>query len=285
MFINMLKSAAWFMLYFIASFVGTIIAVVAQLLLFGFEWPLESGDVDVWTNAIIEFVLQTAVPGLISASIICIVTFLIYKKINKEPLDIYKVEKGRAVFCVGLGLLLNAGITLFLALIDSIIPSSATDALESSTNIALTGNFFVVLLGTGILVPIMEEIVFRYGIHKTLAKSNVIVAYIISSLIFGIMHGNILQAIYAAVLGFVFAVVLTNTDNLWYPIIMHMTVNTSSTILTQFVDTVPEWIMMLGLAGIGIAIVVPFLGKESIKTMFVSKKESVVFENSDDYVN
>lgn len=280
MFVNILKSIAWVALYFIASFIGAIGALVGHLLIFGFEIP-NTDNADILADSIVELVLKTAVPGLIIAAIICIIAFLVYKKLNKEPLDIKKVEGDRAFFCVGLGLLLNAVITLVLGLLTSIIPPSANEALDSSLNIALTGNFFVLLIGTGILVPIMEEIIFRFGVHKTIAQSNVVVAYIVSSLFFGIMHGNIIQGIYAAVLGFVFALILTKTDNIWYPIIIHMSINSSSTIITQFLDTTPEWIFMVAMAGGGLAIVVPMLFKKNIREMFTGKPVAVIAEGED----
>lgn len=277
MFVNILKSIAWVAFYFIASFVGSIVALVGHLLIFGFDTPLDS-DIDTLTNAIIELVLETAVPGLIIASIVCIIGFLIYKKLNKESLDIKKIEGDRAVFCVGFGFVLNAAITLVLGLLNSVIPQSANDALESSLNIALNGNFFILLLGTGILVPIMEEIIFRYGVHKSIAKSNIIVGYIVSALVFGAMHGNIIQGTYAAVLGFIFAIILQKTDNIWYSIIIHMAINSSSTVAMEAMNIMPEWAFMVLMSGVGLVIVVPMLFKKNIRDMFVGRKMVAVEE-------
>ena len=131
----------------------------------------------------------------------------------------------------------------------------------------------MLLLGTGILVPIMEEIIFRHGVHKTISQSNIVVGYIISALVFGIMHGNIIQGTYAAILGFIFAVVLTKTDNLWYPILMHMAINSSSTIAMQTIDIIPEWVFMVGIAGVGLGIVIPMLFRKNIRAMFIGENK------------
>ena len=111
--------------------------------------------------------------------------------------------------------------------------------------------------------------------------TSLVLKYIISSLFFGIMHGNIIQGIYAAVLGFVFALILTKTDNIWYPIIIHMSINSSSTIITQFLDTTPEWVFMVAMAGGGLAIVVPMLFKKNIREMFTGKPVAVIAEGED----
>ena len=273
MFVNILKSIAWVALYFLASMIGTVVAIVGDLLINGFNWPANSNDVDALADAIIELILKTAVPGLIFASIICIIVFVVYKKLNKETLDIKKIEGDRAIFSIGFGLVLNVAISLVLALLSSLIPQSATDALDTSLSIALNGNFFVLILGTGILVPIMEEIIFRHGMHKTISQSNIIVGYIVSALVFGIMHGNIIQGAYAAILGFIFAVVLTKTDNIWYPILMHMAINSSSTIAMQVIDVMPELTFMVLMAIIGLAIVIPMLFRKNIRDMFIGENK------------
>ena len=117
MFVNILKSIAWVAFYFIASTIGSIVALLGQVFIFGFEFPTDVENVDAWVDAIVQLVLETAVPGLIIAAIICIIGFLIYKKLNKEPLDMKKIEGDRALFCVGAGLILNAAISLVLALV------------------------------------------------------------------------------------------------------------------------------------------------------------------------
>ena len=64
------------------------------------------------------------------------------------------------------------------------------------------------ILSYGILAPLGEETVFRgivYGKLKSI--SNVPIAVILSGLAFGLFHGNLVQAVYATVLGIVLALV------------------------------------------------------------------------------
>ena len=63
---------------------------------------------------------------------------------------------------------------------------------DSSTNI------IVALICTGIIGPILEELIFRGIVYNNLKKfTNITKSVIITGLIFGIFHGNIIQFIYA----------------------------------------------------------------------------------------
>ena len=56
----------------------------------------------------------------------------------------------------------------------------------------------------------------------------------ISGLIFGIYHGNLLQAIYASMLGMVFAYILEMSGIIWSCVLLHMGANVWSLIISQF---------------------------------------------------
>ena len=50
-------------------------------------------------------------------------------------------------------------------------------------------------------------------------------AAVISGLIFGIYHGNLVQAVYASLLGIVFAYILDISGCLWSSVLLHMGAN------------------------------------------------------------
>ena len=88
------------------------------------------------------------------------------------------------------------------------------------------------ILCTGILAPAMEEIIFRYGLFNKLKKKNLTVAFIVSSFLFGLMHGNIIQGGYAFLIGMIIAYIYNKTENLLDAILIHVGVNLSSVIYT-----------------------------------------------------
>ncbi len=71
------------------------------------------------------------------------------------------------------------------------------------------------LLGSCLVIPIAEELLFRGVVYKRLKLYfGVTPALIGSALIFGIMHVNLVQFLYAAVIGLLLAFVLEKTGKL-----------------------------------------------------------------------
>lgn len=274
MFKNILKSVAWISLYFATSIIGSIIAVIIYLLFGIIPIPDNIDNPNILMDFTMELIVKSAIPGIIIASLICITLYIFYKLIKKDTIKIADIDVRKVIFCIGLGLFLNAILSIFLTLLSPIIPSAFNNTLNDMLNMVLAGNPIVVLLGTGILGPIMEEIIFRHGIHRTLSRSNVIVGYVISSLLFGLAHGNLLQGAYATVLGLIFAFILTNTDNLLYPILIHITINTSSTIISFLPKDTPELLVLVIMFAISLMLIVPLIKTNSVKQLF-TKTENI----------
>ena len=92
----------------------------------------------------------------------------------------------------------------------------------------------LLILITVILGPIAEELIFRY---MTFGRMRFYLgskwAIILSSLLFGIYHANMLQFIYCTLLGIVLAIIYDRSGNLWITIAAHMAINFAS-ITTYF---------------------------------------------------
>lgn len=73
-----------------------------------------------------------------------------------------------------------------------------------------------------ICIPILEELVYRGIIAgQLLVWRGTVVAMMISSLLFGAMHFNLVQFLYAFLVGLALAYVYTKTNKLWIVIIAH----------------------------------------------------------------
>lgn len=82
------------------------------------------------------------------------------------------------------------------------------------------------------LAPLVEECVFRGAIERRLLEKNwnPIWAIVISALIFGIFHMNLLQGMTAFILGLFLGWVYYRTRNIWLCIFVHAVNNTWSTV-------------------------------------------------------
>lgn len=109
----------------------------------------------------------------------------------------------------------------------------------SATYQSVTRKFFggiviFEILGPCILVPILEEYVFRGLVYKRLREwLGVAWAVVISAIIFGMMHMNIVQFVYAGLLGIFLAFCVEWTKHLYGAILAHMAANTISVIRTE----------------------------------------------------
>ena len=216
-------------------------------------------------------VLSMVIYALLFSSILNILYFVIIFKIKKEN-PIKKVSVSNIIKYLSFGVLFNLMISFILNAIFGIIPSSANLELESMTNMIMSGNFIVVLLSVGILGPIVEELVFRYGIFKQLEKINYIFAIIISSLLFGIMHMNLVQSTYATLLGILFAFVYHKTNNLMYPILLHIGINSSSVIASKLFSS--DWV------GLGVCVSVSLIAILVVALFNVKNKNKEIKDNN-----
>ncbi|MBE6753906.1 MAG: CPBP family intramembrane metalloprotease [Ruminococcaceae bacterium] len=82
-----------------------------------------------------------------------------------------------------------------------------------------------------ICAPILEEFIFRGMIFKSLSRYGVVFAAITNSLLFGLLHGNLQQAPFAALIGIVFSYAALRTGSIRLPILLHFGVNFFSTLV------------------------------------------------------
>lgn len=112
-------------------------------------------------------------------------------------------------------------------------------------------NIYLAILSSGIIGPILEEMLFRYvflnRLRNFFTTRN---AILLSSLVFALLHGNIITMIYAFIMGFIFAYVYVKYDNIKVSIMCHIGANTIVIFLTSF----NIWILLLGLFGVWISI-------------------------------
>ena len=230
---NILKSSVYFIIYFVLQMVSMVGMLVYEIASGASTFTMD--DPELMAEELMDVLYKVSVPSLIISAILFFAIFILYKIIRKHPFDFKKIEVNKLLFFMCIGFLLNIVITLVVSGISLVLPKELVDALNASTDAALTGqSFALILLGTGILVPLLEELVFRYGICGTMARKNALAALIVSSLVFGIVHGNLIQGTYAAILGLIFGIVYLKTKNIWYPAIMHMAINSSTVVVSCF---------------------------------------------------
>ena len=108
------------------------------------------------------------------------------------------------------------------------------ETYQQLTELLYSAPLWFQLLGTGVIVPLCEELIFR-GLMYGRLKDYVPVrwALLMSALAFGISHGNLVQGIYGFTLGYLMAYLYERTGKLWVPVLFHIVANTISVLITE----------------------------------------------------
>ena len=93
------------------------------------------------------------------------------------------------------------------------------------SDMTLSSPLWVNLLFVGILAPIMEEIFYRKLLIDRWRRYGDLFAALLSSLVFGLIHGNFSQFFYAFAVGFLFGLVYVQTGRIRYTVLLHMAIN------------------------------------------------------------
>lgn len=198
-------------IYIITTIVVTIVVPIMIIVLFKSKVSFE--------NLVGDYGLLIT---LISQTITLLILLLIYKKdiktypkIKKE-LDLKTILYG-SLFIMTIGIISG----YLMDFINYLFPSFG-NGYDKIENMFTNSYFISVFASTCVLAPIMEEIMFRGIIlNNLLSKRNIWYSIIVSSLMFGLIHLNLLQGTNAFILGIVLAIVFIKTRNIYACIIGH----------------------------------------------------------------
>ena len=235
---------------------------VQLILSFAVQFAIFLQNPSITEEALTEKLLGYSIELTVASNLLALgIYFLIYyiaKKSLLKKVDISLPDKqsylptliagatGQFVTSLVLGLLMN---------VIKIFPQKWVDALNENGDIVTNANPVLSFFAVVILAPVFEEILCRGLILGTLRKTMPKwYAIVLSASIFGIIHGNPIQFIYATALGILLGWLYTKFDSIWIPILCHLAFNLVST-LAGYVD--PENILATVLLGLIIYASVP----------------------------
>lgn len=165
----------------------------------------------------------------------CGIVFLQWYRKQKEK----RTPAGtHEVFCIRnliiyliTGFATQVAVSMCLVLILPLFPQTQAKYMLLLESL-IGGNVLVTVLATVILAPIVEEIIFRELMTKKLCKLFPFwFVNIIQAITFGIYHLNIVQAVYAFVLGLLLGFVAYRLKSVWASVVLHGTINASALVI------------------------------------------------------
>ena len=121
------------------------------------------------------------------------------------------------------------------------------------------------IIRTVLVAAFVEEICLRGTVMGNLRQYGDKFAIGAAAVVFGIMHGNLIQAPFALIAGCVMGYLSIKCGSLWVAVIIHAINNSLSVLISYLIDIVPEKTAMLmqvliiyGLAAVGVFCLVAF---------------------------
>lgn len=129
----------------------------------------------------------------------------------------------------------------------------------------------IMTIYTCVIAPITEELFYRGMLLNVLSKSNQRFAVFATAFFFGLGHGNIPQFILATLLGVFLAHITLKHGSIIPAIIVHIFVNTLSTVIGYIVVisnvfSVMTYLALLGAAMVGAILLLVFRGGDKLPT-------------------
>jgi len=215
--------------------------VITYLVLIGWcVYEMKVNNVTLSEDFINGLVLSRGMEITVIADIICLVIFgIIYLKRSKgkySPLNMKPIDYVY-VLLLGLFAMYAAENLVSLINIEGIIGN-----YSDVENMLLKGGLFTQILLIGILIPIFEEVMYRgviYGYFKE--GFGLICGFVFTSLLFGVMHGNLEQGFYAFMISIVFIYGYEKFKTLLAPILMHVLNNSMTIVLNYYMTEEPAY--------------------------------------------
>ena len=172
---------------------------------------------------------MTLLSGLLTLAVVAVFYRLRRRELRRE---LWLRPVGRQVWLtvVGLAMMLYWLVTLLF----SLLPMEWLESYaEASAPLDETG--LMMTLGTVVVAPVVEEVIFRGLVLSRLNRAMPgWPALLLSSAVFGVLHGHPVWALYAGLLGVAFGLVAMRTGSILPTIVMHITFNGIGQLHTVF---------------------------------------------------
>ncbi len=148
--------------------------------------------------------------------------------------------------------------TLIMTLIHAVAPAAMEEYTQMVEESGLGQYSVMWAIATLILPPLTEEIIFRGLIMRYLRRAGAcfVVANLIQAVMFGIFHMNLVQGIYATVLGFILGYLAHRYKTLVMPMFMHLVYNFFGTVLVELENRLMPDAVLTGIVLLSVPLIV-----------------------------
>ena len=109
-----------------------------------------------------------------------------------------------------------------------------SEGFQEANQSFFAGTVVFELLGSCLVIPLAEELLYRGVVERRLSLlCGSAPAIVLSAVIFGVMHWNVVQFLYAGILGLLLAWLLERTGFLYAPVLAHIGANVMAVVRSE----------------------------------------------------
>ncbi len=245
-FLSLLESGGYLAFFFAVQITLTFIASMIISISVWAQYAFKSGasyDADKLNELLTARLGEVIHYVLILSGLLTLFLLWLFMRIRKRRLtseiEVHRVTPTVIVTTLIFGLAAQFAVSLGISFVMQFLKNGEEIMEEFSANDELMygGNKIVEFISIALLTPILEETVFRGLIHNTLKKAMPTgAAVILSSLIFGVAHGNSVSFVYATLLGVLLTTLYERYDSILVPMTLHFAFNGGSYLLQVIGD-------------------------------------------------
>jgi len=212
-----------FFMFMIIVFGGLVLQVVLGLVIGTMQAvdPDFVFDPPIWAAILLSQLLIMALP--------CVIYLLVHRRSIKEILPMRSLGLLNILMIIGLSLTIQPLFMLVNLISQFVFPNVIA---ESILGVGQEGGLALTLLIVAVVPSVFEEVAFRGIGFVGFKKVKIWKAAVINGMIFGAIHMNMNQFLYAFLLGAVFCYFMHYTKSLWAPILGHFVVNGTQSLLS-----------------------------------------------------
>jgi len=214
------KNSNTFMFILFATSIGLVLALGFFIAVMQAADPAFTFNAPMWALFLGSQLLVFGVPFGIY--------LLIHRDKIKEILPMRPLGGVNVLMVVGMSLLIQPLFMLVNLISQLLFPNVIIDAI---VGVGQEGGFVLTLAIIAVVPSIFEEITFRGVGFAGYKHVKIRTAAIINGLMFGMIHMNMNQFIYAFVLGALFCYFMYYTKSLWAPVLAHFVFNGTQSLM------------------------------------------------------
>lgn len=150
----------------------------------------------------------------------------------KSCLSLRPLGFQNALISMGIAFFSMPFVSILVLLTSYLQPNLAEASMESMRN----SNFFAVLFLIAIQPAVFEELLFRGVALQAYGHMGEKKAILISAFFFALLHMNLQQALYAFLLGVIFAFLVQRTGSIFASVLPHFFINASNWVALYFTE-------------------------------------------------